>query len=120
MGVRHNLDVMIQTGEPPTRIRAVGGGTRGALWPQVVSDVLGLSQEVPAQTIGASYGDALLAAIATRLVPSGTTWVKPHHVVHPEPTHKAIYDRLYQLYLELYPATAAHVHALHELAVEGA
>lgn len=119
MGVRHNLDVMTQTGEPPTRIVAVGGGTRGALWPQVVSDVLGLSQEVPVQTIGASYGDALLAAIATRLAPPGTTWVARSHVVQPESTCKAIYDRLYQLYLELYPATAAHVHALGQLAVEG-
>lgn len=120
MGVRHNLDVMTETGEPPKRIRAVGGGTRGSLWPQIVSDVLGLPQEVATQTVGASYGDALLAAIATELVPLSTTWFQLSHVVEPQPSHKATYDRLYEIYLELYPATAAHVHALGRIATERA
>lgn len=118
MGVRHNLDVMTETGEPPDHLRAVGGGTRGSLWPQVVSDVLGLPQEVATQTVGASYGDALLAAIATQLVPVSTTWFQLNHVVEPRTSHKAIYDRLYEIYREMYPATAAHVHALGRLAEE--
>ncbi len=46
---------------------AVGGGTKGGLWTQMVSDVTGREQEIPGVTIGASYGDALLAAIAAGL-----------------------------------------------------
>ena len=44
------------------RIVAVGGGTKGSLWTQVVSDITARSQEVRQQSIGASYGSALLAA----------------------------------------------------------
>ena len=36
---------------------------QGGLWTQIVSDVTGRGQQVPEQTIGASYGDALMAAI---------------------------------------------------------
>lgn len=63
-GVRHNLDAMAAAADGQTRLIAVGGGVAGGLWPQIVSDVTGLSQDLPAQGIGASYGDALLAAEA--------------------------------------------------------
>lgn len=62
-GVRHILEALEHAGSPPRRLVAVGGGTKGGLWPRVVSDVTGLPQEIPAETIGAAYGDALLAAI---------------------------------------------------------
>ena len=38
---------------PLHRLVAVGGGTQGGLWTQIVSDVTGREQVVPAQTIGA-------------------------------------------------------------------
>lgn len=60
--VRHNLDVMEAAGAAPKRLVAVGGGTKSELWTRVVSDVTGYRQVIPAQTIGASYGDAMLAA----------------------------------------------------------
>jgi xylulokinase len=60
-------------GLEPRRAVAVGGGTTGSLWPRIVSDACGLVQEVPAETIGASLGDALLAAEAAGLAPLGTS-----------------------------------------------
>ena len=51
------------------RVVAVGGGAQSALLLQTVSDVTGLEQELPAQTVGASYGDAALAGLATGTVP---------------------------------------------------
>ena len=66
-GIRQILELMdVAAGEPASRLVAVGGGTRGDLWTQVVSDVCGRPQELPHQTIGASYGSALLAAIGDR------------------------------------------------------
>ncbi|MEN0022617.1 MAG: FGGY family carbohydrate kinase, partial [Microbacterium sp.] len=65
LGVRHNVETMRAAGADIRRIVAVGGGTQGRLWLQIVSDVTGLVQEVPATTIGASYGAAFLAAVAT-------------------------------------------------------
>lgn len=71
-GVRHNLEVIADAGGNPRRLVAVGGGTRGGLWAQIVSDVTSRDQDVPVSTIGASYGDARLAGAAAGLVGSGT------------------------------------------------
>ena len=111
-GIRQILELLDTEANPVTRIVAVGGGTQGRLWTQVVSDVTGRPQQVPAQTIGACYGDALMAAIGSGLVPAETDWARPGDVVAPEPEVRPLYDELYDLYGSLYPATREHVHAL--------
>jgi xylulokinase len=107
MGVRHNLEAFaaVRRGARGWRAVAVGGGTAGHLWPQVVSDVTGRSQDVPEQTIGACYGDALLAATAAGLVPDGTEWTKLARTVRPRPELAELYDRRYDIYRQLYAAT---------------
>ena len=111
-GIRHVLELFEDAAEPPRRVVAVGGGTQGGLWTQIVSDVTGRAQEVPEQRIGASYGDALMAAIAVGLVPAGTDWTRTDHVVEPDPATKELYDELYAVYRDLYPATREQVHRL--------
>jgi xylulokinase len=114
-GVRQILDFLDDCGGPAQRIVAVGGGTQGGLWTQIVSDVTGRPQLLPEQTIGAAYGDALLAAIGTGLVPAGTDWARTNRVVRPDPANRATYDLLHQVYRELYPGTREQVHRLAEL-----
>ena len=111
MGVRHNLEAFysVRQGAGGWRAVAVGGGTAGALWPQLVSDVTGRPQDIPEQTIGASYGDALLAATAAGLVPSGTDWTKLARIIQPRPELADIYDRRYAVFREMYAATRALV-----------
>jgi xylulokinase len=111
-GVRHNLETFAEAGVPLERAVAVGGGTRGSLWTQIVSDVTGLPQQLPWRTIGASYGDALLAAVGAGLVPPETDWTELADVVEPDAGSRALYDELYDLYRELYPATARISHRL--------
>jgi xylulokinase len=111
-GVRQIVEFLEHADDPIERIVAVGGGTQGGLWTQIVSDVTGRDQHVPAQTIGASYGDALLAAIGNGLVPPETDWAVEGSVVRPRVEHRELYDRLYARYGELYPATKGIVHDL--------
>jgi xylulokinase len=111
-GVRHILEVMHEAGGGGKRLVAVGGGTKGGLWTQIVSDVTGRTQELPQETIGASYGDALLAAIAVGLVKPGETWHAASALVEPNPKAHEIYDTLYGVFRELYPATRTQVHTL--------
>ena len=111
-GVRQIIGALEEAAGQPERIVAVGGGTEGGLWTQIVSDVCGLEQQVPAQTIGASYGDALLAAIGVGLVPPATDWARPDRVVRPDPSTASTYAELFQTYTELYPATRAQIHRL--------
>lgn len=108
-GVRHNLAAMASANVK--RIVAVGGGTQGGLWTQIVSDVTGCEQVVPEKTIGASYGSAVLAAALVTDVDIAV-WNPPSAVVKPDPAHVDRYTEIYGLYRELYPATLPVVHEL--------
>ncbi|GAA3850876.1 FGGY-family carbohydrate kinase [Streptomyces sedi] len=112
-GVRHNLEVMAASGGELDRLVAVGGGAR-ELWTRIVSDVTGRPQEIPRHTIGASYGDAFLAAVGTGLAGAGdmAAWNPVAHTVEPDPAAAERYDRLYRIYRDLYPATRDAAHAL--------
>jgi xylulokinase len=118
-GVRHNLGAFAAAVGPPRRVVAVGGGTRGSLWTQIVSDAARIAQTIPAQGVGAAYGDALMAAIGAGIVPPETDWTRTSAVVEPDPAVAERYDALYEDYLALYPATAAVSHRLAAIQREG-
>ena len=111
-GIRQILEVFEEASGPAARLVAVGGGTQGGLWTQVVTDVTGREQDLPAETIGASYGDALLAAIGTGAVPPETDWSRVAERLVPDPGVRGLYDELYATYRDLYPATREQVHRL--------
>lgn len=112
-GVRHNVETMRAAGAPIERIVAVGGGTTGGLWTRIVSDVTGLTQEIPAVTIGASLGAAYLAACATTdPAPAIADWNPIVERVEPDAGASAVYAERWPLYRDLYEATAPIVHAL--------
>jgi xylulokinase len=110
-GVRHNLEVMRAAGVDITRVIAVGGGTEGALWTRIVSDVAGLVQDLPTHTVGASYGAAFLAAGSQESVLIDD-WNPKAGEVRPDASHRQRYDDLYQVYRDLYPATSGAMHTL--------
>lgn len=109
-GVRHNLEA-IAPGRTE-RARVVGGGTRQDLWAQIVADVTRVPQEIPRETIGAAYGDALLAAEGAGLVARGTTWAVPQRTLVPNEENGGLYDQLYGAYRDLYVATVPLAHSL--------
>lgn len=115
--VRHNLDVMRQAGAEPKRLVAVGGGTKGGLWTQIVSDVTDHAQELPRETIGASYGDALLAGVGAGLVGPTATWNSISSVVEPNRQLWQKYDLLYGIYRTLYEQTSESMHTLASIAM---
>jgi xylulokinase len=110
-GVRHNLAAIEEAGGHVERIVAVGGGTQGSLWTQIVSDVTGRAQAVPAKTIGASFGAAFLAAGALGSPEIGL-WNPIVETRTPHPDVRSDYDELFALYRDLYTATAPIVHSL--------
>ena len=115
LGVRHNVETMRAAGADIRRIVAVGGGTQGQLWLQVVSDVTGLVQEVPATTIGASYGAAFLAASAIadpEAAPVITDWNPITQTITPNADLREFYDTLFDRYVRLYEGSKDVVHEL--------
>ncbi|GAB2746686.1 FGGY-family carbohydrate kinase [Sinomonas soli] len=110
-GVRHNVEAMQAAGARIGRVVAVGGGTQGNLWTQIVTDVTGLDQTIPTITIGASYGAAFLAARLAG-IPDIAAWNPPARVLKPDQDAKARYDELYGLYRDFYTSTAPIAHRL--------
>ncbi len=117
--VRHNVETLREMGAVPQRVVAVGGGANNRLWLQVVTDVTGEPQVVPERTIGASYGDAMLAGLATGIVPDVAairdSWVKVAEVLEPDPAATATYDEYYRVFRSLYENAKGDLHSLARL-----
>jgi xylulokinase len=117
-GIKQHVDLFTDIGAAPQSIQAVGGGTKNSVWLQSVSDITGVPQKIAPLTVGASYGDAFLAGIATNLV-SGPeairAWQGEGNVVRPNPAMTETYQPLQRLYSSLYQSTKEQMHALHDL-----
>ena len=116
LGIRHNLEAMTQAGAAPARLVAVGGGTRGGLLTQIASDVTQLPQDLPSLTIGASYGDARMAADAAGVDTSG--WNPVAERIEPDTSASGVYESLYGVYRRAYPALRDDLHALEALGAQ--
>ena len=116
--VRHNLETMAELGQAPDEMIAVGGGTRNRTWMQIVSDVCGLAQSVPAHTFGAAYGDAFLAGHGIGAFNSYrdvAAWVTMVDRVVPDASVRTTYDAYFALYRALYEDSKHHVHLLAQM-----
>lgn len=101
----HVVDTYRDTGQPPARVLAVGGGTKNAIWMQATSDIAEVPQMVCEQTIGASFGNAFLAACAVGLAAFGDIdrWNPVARTV--QPMENAALARQYPLFKDLYTST---------------
>ena len=111
-GTAHALETFAEAGARPGRVRAVGGGTRNAAWLQATSDLAGITQQVCERTVGASYGDAFLAALAIGAAdPSDIArWNPVAATVRPEAV--PAYEVQYPLWKRLYAQTRDIMRAL--------
>lgn len=104
-GTRHVTDTFAETGQSPTRLLAVGGGTKNHLWLQATSDITGIDQMVCEKTSGAAYGDAFLAALAVGAVERAdiSDWNPVQETVRATPD--PLYEKHYALFRRLYKRT---------------
>ena len=111
-GTAHVMETCTELGAAPTRVLAVGGGTKNAVWMQATSDFAGVPQVVCEKTVGASYGDAFLAAVAAgHAMPEQIAeWNPVARIVQPEDV--PAYRRQYPLFKALYRQTKDIAHAL--------
>ncbi len=104
-GTAHVVETYRDAGAAPSRILAVGGGTKNALWLQATSDTSGLDQILCDKTVGASYGDAFLARVAIGEAEVGdiATWNPVESTVHAQ--REPAYEMAYPLFRRLYEQT---------------
>jgi xylulokinase len=106
------LETCREAGAEPIRVLAVGGGTKNGVWMQATSDLARIPQIVCEKTVGASYGDAFLAAVATGAVGPDdiAAWNPAARTVSPDDV--PVYTRQYPLWRALYEQTRDIAHAL--------
>ncbi|MCE9645313.1 MAG: xylulokinase [Chloroflexi bacterium] len=90
------------------QVRASGGGTKGALWRQILASVLEAELVTVNTTEGAAYGAALLAGVGAGAWPdvqsACKSCIKITGSTLPDPSQLQAYRKSYALYQELYPA----------------
>jgi len=101
---------MRKAGARIEKLVAVGGGTKNPTWLQATSDIAQVPQVICATTIGASYGDAFLAGLATGLIDDRDAigdWITIGGTVEPNENNRVLYAALQRKYRELYGQTTA-------------
>ncbi len=112
--LRDCLDVLRGRGIGFTTARLVGGGTRSALWRQIIADVTGLTIEVPAEG-DASFGAALIAGIGAGVFADTDDAAKAIRVgetLQPNPANAGAYDQGFALFREAAVALTPVNHGL--------
>ena len=114
---QHHLDVFKQYGFQISRVIACGGGTKGKLWPQIVSDVIGYNQFIPSSPLGAEIGSAYMAAVAVDLV-SDLKFIRRFienegfHCIKTNYKNHEVYQQYYRLYRSIYENIKEDMHQL--------
>jgi xylulokinase len=106
-GTNHIIETYAEAGYAPCAISAVGGGTQNRVWIQATSDITERPQALRAQTIGAAYGDAFLAAMALGDAKRDAIleWNPVAGEILPQPANAEVYRRQFAIYKDLYHAT---------------
>ena len=115
--VNQQLSIMLSHDIPIDQIFAVGGGVKNELWMQIVADVTGKEISTPLITVGASFGDALMAASGIKhpgfeSFDQLTNFIKPGKTYYPNVENHEIYKKYQSIYDALYPLTKDVMHSL--------
>lgn len=112
MVTRGHVDLVREsTGNAPREVVFAGGASKGALWCQIVADVLGLPVKVPVVKEATALGAAILAGYGVGLYPdlakTARSLVQWEQTFLPNPENHKIYDAMYAPWREVYQAQLA-------------
>lgn len=103
-GTNHIFETYDAVGETPRNVFSVGGGTKNKVWAQATSDVSGRTQILRDKSMGASYGNAFLAALAVGDAQAQDikTWNPVASEISANKEHGETYRKHYGIFRELY------------------
>ena len=106
LSLKHNLDVAYEAGASVSELRAMGGSANSLLWTQIKADVTGKKIIVPSSDTATTLGAVILAGVGIGMYNSfeeavdQTVVIKREH--EPNPANREVYDKNYEIYLQLY------------------
>jgi sugar (pentulose or hexulose) kinase len=107
-GMLHNLELIRASGLYFKPYLTMGeGGAHSRLWRQIVCDILNVKGAYMAECPGAPLGNAVNAGVGVGIFKDHTVvrdWIAFTDHVEPDPKRHAFYQKLYKVYLDLYPA----------------
>jgi xylulokinase len=119
LAIRHVAEPMLAAGVRVNEMRVCGGPARSAFWNSVKADVTGFPVAVPTVLETAVLGAAILGAVGIgehsdlRAAIGAMTRIESR--IDPNTALAPVYDRLFEAYRGLYPATAPLLRPLLEL-----
>lgn len=113
--VAQHLDIFKENGVDIKRVYAAGGGTKNPLWLSIIADICGCEILTTDVTVGAAFGDAVMAAVGVGHIegfPPLRNYIHAKQVFRPDPTAHHQYQKYRRLYDQLYQDTKNIVHQL--------
>ncbi len=104
---RDMLAALGRSAQPIGELDLVGGGSRSAVWAQILADVLGVTvHRVEEGEVGAAIGAARLGRLAATGEDPALVCRKPQRLqsFKPRAAQRAAYDEVYSHWRKLYPA----------------
>jgi len=109
-GLNDSLSMMKELGVNPNEIILSGGGSRSALWKQMLADIFATPCAMVNALEGAAYGAAILAAVGVggfgTVQEACSSFIQKIETVDPGPNLET-YERNYPIYKSLYPTLKA-------------
>ena len=100
---------------PLNKIIAVGGGAKNIPWLRIIADITNQTIRTTNVTMGAAFGDALMAALACGCYKSFADFdeiIKPGQVIEPDAQNHEKYKLNRKLFDRLYLVTKELMHTL--------
>ncbi len=109
---RGHLDLVEEaTGHRPKEVVFAGGASKGAVWCQILADVLGIPVRVPVVREATALGAAILAGFGVGIYDSisdaARRLVKWAAVYQPDEENHRVYTEMYPVWREVYKAQLA-------------
>ena len=110
LAIRHVATPMLAAGVTVREMRVCGGPARSAFWNGIKADVTGFRVAVPEVLETAVLGSAMLGAVGIGsyydLPAAIRAMTRISTTIEPRPELQPVYDRQFEAYVGLYPATA--------------
>lgn len=105
-GLRDSLELIKENGIDIKTVRATGGGAKSRVWQQIIADIFNTPVEILEIEEGPAYGAALIAGVGvniySNLEKANQELIKVKKIIEPKTNNAIEYNRIYQIYKELY------------------